>query len=371
MKILLVFGTRPEAIKMCPLVIELRKRAFAKILVCVTGQHREMLDQVLTIFRVKADYDLSIMRAGQTLFDITENVLIGMKEILEREHPDIVLVHGDTSTAFAASLASFYLQIPVGHIEAGLRTYNLTSPFPEEFNRRAISLLATYHFAPTDSAKENLLREGIAAKQIFMTGNTVIDALRYTVKQQYTHPLLEWARDSKLILVTCHRRENIGAPMRSIFRAIRRVTAEHSEVKVIFPVHQNPAVLRVAEAVLGDQERIRLTSPLDVEAFHNILARCDGVLSDSGGIQEESAALGKPLLLLRNTTERPEGIVIGSVRPVGTDEESVYRQFSLFLENNTVSKPCSQNEKLYGDGTACQKIAEILCERKNLLCSRE
>ena len=309
-KIMLVFGTRPEAIKMCPLVKELKTRKNVETLVCVTGQHRGMLQQVLDAFGVVPDYDLAIMQDRQTLFDITTRVLQGLKDVLEKERPDAVLVHGDTSTTFAAALACFYLQIPVGHVEAGLRTYNLLSPYPEEFNRQCVSILANWNFAPTPLSRDNLIREGKKPETIYVTGNTVIDALKTTVRENFSHPDLEWAGDSRLILLTAHRRENLGKPMHAMFRAIRRVVEEHEDVKALYPIHMNPVVREAADEELSGCDRIKLTEPLEVLDCHNLMARSYLILTDSGGIQEEAPSLGKPVLVMRDTTERPEGITV-------------------------------------------------------------
>ena len=360
-KIMLVFGTRPEAIKMCPLVNELKSRKNVQTLVCVTGQHRQMLDQVLEAFHVVPDYDLSIMKDKQTLFDITTNILNRIREVLEKEKPEVVLVHGDTSTTFVTALACFYLQIPVGHVEAGLRTYNIYSPYPEEFNRQAVGILSRYNFAPTDRARQNLLQEGKNPETIYVTGNTAIDALKTTVRETYTHPQLEWAEGSRLILITAHRRENLGQPMVNMFRAIRRVMDEHPDVKAIYPIHMNPAVRKIADEILGGEERIRIIEPLDVLDFHNFLARSYLVLTDSGGIQEEAPSLGKPVLVMRDTTERPEGIDAGTLKLVGTDEEVIYRNFRELLEDDQVYRKMSTASNPYGDGFACRRIADILC----------
>ncbi len=359
-KIMLVFGTRPEAIKMCPLVNELKIRKGIKTVVCVTGQHRQMLDQVLDVFGVTPDYDLSIMKDKQTLFDITTNILSGIKSVLEEVKPDVVLVHGDTSTTFVTALACFYLQIPVGHVEAGLRTYNIYSPYPEEFNRQAVSIIAKYNFAPTELSKENLIREGKDPSTIYVTGNTAIDALKTTVKADYSHPELEWAKDSKLIIITAHRRENLGIPMHHMFRAIRRIMDEHKDVKAIYPIHMNPIVRQEAEEELSGCDRIHIIEPLEVVDFHNFLAQSYMILTDSGGIQEEAPSLGKPVLVMRDTTERPEGIAAGTLKLVGTDEEAIYKNFKLLLEDkNEYNKmACASNP--YGDGFACKKIADIL-----------
>ena len=359
-KVMLVFGTRPEAIKMCPLVLELQKRVNIETLVCVTGQHRQMLDQVMNAFHVSADYDLSIMRDKQTLFDVTTNVLNEIKVVLEKEQPDVVLVHGDTSTTFSTALACFYLQIPVGHVEAGLRTYNIYSPYPEEFNRQVVSIVAKYNFAPTDLAKENLLKEGKTAGTIYVTGNTAIDALRTTVKDDYSHPELDWAKDSRLILITAHRRENQGEPMRHMFRAIRRIVDEHEDVKAIYPIHMNPVVRDIAGEILGDDDRIHIIEPLDVLDFHNFMNKSYMILTDSGGIQEEAPSLGKPVLVMRDTTERPEGIAAGTLRLVGTAENTIYENFKLLLEDEGEYAKMSHAVNPYGDGHASERVADIL-----------
>ena len=359
-KILLVFGTRPEAIKMCPLVNELKAREGVKTVVCVSGQHRQMLDQVLEAFHVVPDYDLSIMKDRQTLFDITTNILDRIKAVLEEVKPDVVLVHGDTSTTFVTALACFYMQIPVGHVEAGLRTYDIYSPYPEEFNRQAVSIISRYNFAPTEQARQNLLSEGKRPESIFVTGNTAIDALRTTVREDYSHPELVWASDSRLILITAHRRENLGEPMKNMFRAIRRVMDEHTDVKAIYPIHMNPIVRKTADEFLGGDDRIHIIEPLDVLDFHNFLARCFLVLTDSGGIQEEAPSLGKPVLVMRNTTERPEGIAAGTLKLVGTDEEVIYRSFKQLLEDNEEYARMSNACNPYGDGFASKRIADIL-----------
>lgn len=357
---MLVFGTRPEAIKMCPLVNELKTRKTIETVVCVTGQHRQMLDQVLDTFEVVPDYDLSVMRERQTLFDVTTHILENIKSVLEIEMPNVVLVHGDTSTTFVAALACFYLHIPVGHVEAGLRTYNIYSPYPEEFNRQAVSIISAYNFAPTELAKKNLLKEGKSEDSIYVTGNTAIDALKTTVREGYTHPELEWAKDSRLIMITAHRRENLGIPMEHMFRAIRRVMDEHIDVKAIYPIHMNPAVRSIATKVLGNDERIHIIEPLEVVDFHNFLSRSYLILTDSGGIQEEAPSLGKPVLVMRDTTERPEGIAAGTLKLVGTEEEEIYRNFKLLLENRKEYEKMSAASNPYGDGYACKRIADIL-----------
>jgi UDP-N-acetylglucosamine 2-epimerase (non-hydrolysing) len=360
-KIMLVFGTRPEAIKMCPLVNELKKRKSIETVVCVTGQHRQMLDQVLEAFSVVPDYDLSIMKDKQTLFDVTVNILERIKTVLEEVKPDAVLVHGDTSTTFVTALACFYLQIPVGHVEAGLRTYNIYSPYPEEFNRQAVSIISQYNFAPTELSKQNLLKEGKNPESIYVTGNTAIDALKTTVRADYTHPELDWAKDSRLIMITAHRRENLGEPMRHMFKAIRRVMDEHPDVKAIYPIHMNPVVREIAQEYLGDDDRIHIIEPLDVLDFHNFLSRSYLILTDSGGIQEEAPSLGKPVLVMRDTTERPEGIAAGTLKLVGTEEETIYKEFSRLLSDKDEYEAMSKASNPYGDGHACERIADILC----------
>lgn len=361
-KVMIVFGTRPEAIKMCPVALEMKKYKDFNVKICLTGQHKEMLQQVIKTFNLRADYDLEIMKPGQTLFDINMAVLNGMKDILEKECPDLVLVHGDTSTAFAAALACFYKQVRVGHVEAGLRTYNLKSPYPEEFNRQAIGVIADYHFSPTENAKNNLLKEGKNENCVYVTGNTVIDALQYTIRKDYKSAELDWCAGSRLILLTAHRRENLGAPLEAMFRAIRRIADEFSDVKIIYPVHLNPVVQNTARTVLGENSRIHLISPLDVIDFHNYMNKAYLILTDSGGIQEEAPALGKPVLVMRDTTERPEGIEAGTLKLVGTEEENIYYNVKkLLLDINTyeqMSKACNP----YGDGHASERICKILAE---------
>lgn len=359
-KVMIVFGTRPEAIKMCPLVNELKTRKKIVVKVCVTGQHREMLTQVLEAFKVKPDYDLSIMKENQTLFDITTNILNKIKNVLDIEKPDVVLVHGDTSTTFVTSLACFYLQIPVGHVEAGLRTYNIYSPYPEEFNRQCVGIIAKYNFAPTQLSKENLLREGKNKDSIYVTGNTAIDALKTTVRDNYYHPELEWAKDSRIIMLTAHRRENLGVPMHNMFRAIRRIVDETPDVKVIYPIHMNPLVRKAADEELCGADRIHIIEPLDVLDFHNFLSKSYLILTDSGGIQEEAPSLGKPVLVMRDTTERPEGIKAGTLKLVGTDEELIYSEFKTLLTNRAEYEKMSKASNPYGDGFACKRIADIL-----------
>ncbi len=359
-KIMVVFGTRPEAIKMCPLVKELRKHENIETIVCVTGQHRQMLEQVLKAFEVVPKYDLAIMKDRQTLFDVTTNVLLGMKEILEKEKPDVILVHGDTSTTFATSLAAFYLEMPIGHVEAGLRTYNLAAPFPEEFNRQGVGIIAKYHFAPTTTARDNLIREGKKAEGIYVTGNTVIDALQTTIFPSYTHPILDWAKGSRLVMLTAHRRENLGRPLYNIFEGIKRTIDEVEDVKVIYPIHLNPIVRKTAEDVFGDHPRMKMIEPLDVLDFHNFMYRSYMILTDSGGIQEEAPALGKPVLVMRDTTERPEGIAAGTLKLVGTDADVIHKEFLKLLTDQEAYDEMSRASNPYGDGTACRQITEIL-----------
>ena len=358
--VLLVFGTRPEAIKMCPLVRELQSREKFSTIVCVTGQHKQMLKSVLEAFDVTPDYDLNIMKPSQTLFDVTIAVLEGLQDVIRETSPDVVLVHGDTTTSFAAALACFYLGVPVGHVEAGLRTYNVQSPFPEEFNREATGIISKWNFAPTETARENLLSEHRASDSIFVTGNTGIDALNTTVRTEYSHPELDWARDSRLILITAHRRENIGAPMHRMFRAIRRIIDENEDVKAIYPIHLNPVVRKAAHEELDGCDRLHIIDPLDVLDFHNFLARACIVLTDSGGIQEEAPGLGKPVLVMRDTTERPEGVKAGTLKLVGTNEDAIYESCKLLLTDKDVYASMAQASNPYGDGHACERIADIL-----------
>ena len=359
-KVMIVFGTRPEAIKMCPLVEELKKSNKFETIVCVTGQHREMLQQVLDVFSIVPDYDLDIMKEGQTLYSITTTILDKIKPVLETEKPDIVLVHGDTTTTFATSLAAFYSSTKIGHVEAGLRTYNLQSPFPEEFNRQAVSIVSDFNFAPTEQAKRNLLQEGKKEATIFVTGNTAIDALRTTITESYTHPILEWVGDSKLILLTAHRRENLGVPMENMFRAVKRVLAEHNDVKILYPIHKNPKVRKIAHKIFGDENRIKLIEPLEVIDFHNFMKRSYMILTDSGGVQEEAPSLGKPVLVMRDTTERPEGVESGTLKLVGTKEETIYNEFTNLLNDQNLYNQMSKASNPYGDGFASTRIVQIL-----------
>ena len=359
-KVMLVFGTRPEAIKMCPLVLELKKRSKIQCVVCVTGQHRQMLNQILDAFHVEPDYDLAIMKEKQTLADVTSNILDKMTLILDKEKPDVVLVHGDTSSAYSAALACFYKQIPVGHVEAGLRTYDMFSPYPEEFNRQSISLISRFHFAPTHMAEQNLLKEGKNPVNVYVTGNTAIDALRSTIREDYTHPEIEWVGEDKLILITAHRRENLGQPMRNMFKAIKRVMDENECVKAIYPIHKNPAVRQIANEILGENRRIHLIEPLDDLDFHNFQKHSYLILTDSGGIQEEAPALGKPVLVMRDTTERPEGVAAGTLKLVGTEEETIYQAFTQLLNDVDAYEKMSKASNPYGDGYASRRIADIL-----------
>ena len=359
-KVLVIFGTRPEAIKMCPVVLELKKCPDLETKVCVTGQHRQMLDQVLEAFHVTPDHDLAAMHERQTLFDITTEILQKIKSVLETEKPDVVLVHGDTSTTFVSALACFYLQIPVGHVEAGLRTYDIYAPFPEEFNRRAVSIVTRFNFAPTTTARDHLLAEGCDPAKIFVTGNTVIDALKTTIRENYSHPDLDWAADSRLLLMTAHRRENLGAPLHRMFRAVRRIVEDFPDTKVIYPIHMNPAVREVADEELRSCDRIRLIEPLDVLDFHNFIARSHIVLTDSGGIQEEAPSLGKPVLVMRDTTERPEGVTAGTLKLVGTDENVIYDACKTLLTDQAAYDEMSRAVNPFGDGHASERIVQIL-----------
>ena len=361
-KIMLVFGTRPEAIKMCPLVNELKKRDAIETIVCVTGQHRQMLDQVLKTFNVVPDYDLSIMKQGQTLFDITIGILEKIKEVLEKVRPDIVLVHGDTSTTFVTALACFYLQVPVGHVEAGLRTYDIYSPYPEEFNRQAVGIVSQYNFAPTRMAADNLVKEGKDTEKIYITGNTVIDAMQHTVRANYNHPELEWVGDDKLIFITAHRRENLGQPMHNMFRAIRRVLDEHQDCKAVYPIHMNPIVRKAAEEELSGCDRIHIIEPIEVVDCHNFEARCHLCLTDSGGIQEEAPALGKPVMVLRTETERPEAIEAGTVKLAGINKDDIFNIANELINDKEAYEKMAHAANPYGDGKACERIVNNIIE---------
>ena len=363
-KVMTIFGTRPEAIKMAPLVKELEKREEIESIVCVTAQHRQMLDQVLDTFNITPDYDLNIMKQGQTLVDITTRVLQSLSEVISQVKPNIVLVHGDTTTTLSGSLAAFYNQVSVGHVEAGLRTYDKYSPFPEEVNRQVTGVIADMHFAPTQVSKNNLLKEGKKEETIYVTGNTAIDALKTTVKDEYYHPIFDKIGNDKMILLTAHRRENLGEPMKNMFRAIKRIVEEFDDIQVVYPVHLNPLVRQAADEVLGDNSKVHLIEPLEVLDFHNFLNKSHIIMTDSGGIQEEAPSLGKPVLVLRDTTERPEGVKAGTLRLVGTDEEVIYNNFKELLENqesyNAMARACNP----YGDGHACERIADILEEKE-------
>ena len=359
---MLIFGTRPEAIKMCPLVNELKKYPGIATVLCVTGQHREMLQQVMEAFGLKADYNLNIMRPQQSLNEIAVSILGQLEKVVVKERPDLILVHGDTSTSFIAALTGFYTNIPVGHVEAGLRTYNMQSPYPEEFNRQAVDLITELYFAPTETAKNNLLREGKKAEKIFVTGNTVIDALKTTVKPDYVNEYIEWAKGSRLLLFTAHRRENMGQPMIGMFRALKRVVQEFPDVKVIYPIHKNPVIRKAAEKVLTHMERIKIIEPLDVVDFHNFMSRSYMILTDSGGIQEEAPSLGKPVLVMRDTTERPEGIAAGTLRLVGNQEENIYQQCKSLLTDQQEYQQMSRAINPYGDGHASERIVQAILQ---------
>lgn len=365
MKVITIFGTRPEAIKMCPLILQLKKNKQIECIVCLTGQHREMLTQVMDIFEIYEDYNLNIMRQNQTLSSITIDILSKLGNILDVEKPDLILVHGDTTTSFAAALSGFYRSIPIGHIEAGLRTRDIHSPYPEEFNRQTVDLITELYFAPTEQAKQNLLKEGKKNQNIYVTGNTVIDALSLTIQNDYYNENLKWCQDSRLILLTAHRRENLGEPMNHMFRAIRRVVEEFSDIKVIYPVHKNPKVRQIAKKLLAGVDRIRLIEPLDVVDFHNFMACSYIILTDSGGIQEEAPALGKPVLVMRNNTERPEGIAAGTLKLVGTEEDTIYQEIKNLLIDEIQYQHMSKAVNPYGDGHAAEQIAEIVFEYLN------
>ena len=359
-KVMSIFGTRPEAIKMAPLVKELEKRPEIESIVCVTAQHREMLDQVLATFQITPDYDLNMMKQGQTLSDITTRALTGIDGVLKEAKPDIVLVHGDTSTTFAGALAAFYNQIAIGHVEAGLRTYDKYSPYPEEMNRQMVDCMTDMFFAPTELSRENLLKENIPDAKIYVTGNTVIDAMDTTVDEDYTHPELDWLNGDQLILLTAHRRENLGEPMKNIFRGIRKVLDEVPGYKVIYPIHKNPLVRAAADEIFGDCDRVKLIEPLEVFDFHNFQNKAHIILSDSGGIQEEAPSLGKPVLVLRNTTERPEGIAAGTLKLVGTDADVIYRETLRLLTDSAEYDRMSKASNPYGDGHASERIVDAI-----------
>ena len=362
-KVMTIFGTRPEAIKMAPLVKELEKRKEIESIVCVTAQHREMLDQVLNIFQINPKYDLNIMKQGQTLSEITSRVLMGLEEVIQKEKPNIILVHGDTTTTFSGALAAFYNQVDIGHVEAGLRTWNKYSPFPEEMNRQMVDRMTDMFFAPTNISKNNLLKEGIDESKIYVTGNTAIDAMKYTVNKEYTNEIFDWLGDSKFILLTAHRRENLGEPMYNIFRAVKRIVDENEDVKVIYPIHMNPKVRQIANDVLKDNDRVKIIEPLEVVDFHNFINRSYLILTDSGGIQEEAPSLGKPVLVLRDTTERPEGIDAGTLKLVGTDEEVIYKETKSLLNNKDEYEKMSKATNPYGDGTTSIQIVDAIIKK--------
>ena len=362
-KVMTIFGTRPEAIKMAPLVKELESRKEIKSIVCVTAQHREMLDQVLNIFKIKPDYDLNIMKQGQSLSEITSRVLLGLEEVIKKEEPNIILVHGDTTTTFAGALAAFYNKVDIGHVEAGLRTYDKYSPFPEEANRIMVDRITDMYFAPTEVSKNNLLKENINESKIYVTGNTAIDAMKYTISNNYKNSLFDWVGDSKLILLTAHRRENLGEPMYNIFKAVKRLVNNNKDIKVIYPIHLNPLVRKIANEVFEDNDRIKLIEPLEVVDFHNFINKSYLILTDSGGIQEEAPSLGKPVLVLRDTTERPEGITAGTLKLVGTNENDIYNEATLLLNNKNEYNKMSKASNPYGDGNTSKYIVDAIIER--------
>lgn len=358
-----IFGTRPEAIKMAPLVKELDSREEIESIVCVTAQHREMLDQVLEVFDIKPNYDLNVMKQGQTLSEITSRVLMGLEEVIKKEKPNIILVHGDTTTTFAGALAAFYNGVDIGHVEAGLRTWNKYSPFPEEMNRQMVDRMSDMYFAPTEVSKNNLLSENISEDKIYVTGNTAIDAMKTTVKDDYNNEIFDWAGEDKLILLTAHRRENLGEPMRNIFKAVRRIVNEYPDIKVIYPVHLNPKVREVANEVFNGMDRVRLIEPLEVFDFHNFINKSYIILTDSGGIQEEAPSLGKPVLVLRDTTERPEGIDAGTLKLVGTSEEVIYNETKKLLDDKEEYNKMSKASNPYGDGFASKYIVDAIINK--------
>ena len=362
-KVMTIFGTRPEAIKMAPLVKELESRKEIKSIVCVTAQHREMLDQVLNIFKIKPDYDLNIMKQGQSLSEITSRVLLGLEEVIKKEEPNIILVHGDTTTTFAGALAAFYNKVDIGHVEAGLRTYDKYSPFPEEANRIMVDRITDMYFAPTEVSKNNLLKENIDESKIYVTGNTAIDAMKYTISDNYENSIFDWVGDSKLILLTAHRRENLGEPMYNIFKAVKRLVNDNKNIKVIYPIHLNPLVRKIANEVFEDNERIKLIEPLEVVDFHNFINKSYLILTDSGGIQEEAPSLGKPVLVLRDTTERPEGITAGTLKLVGTNEDDIYNEATILLNSKNEYDKMSKASNPYGDGNTSKYIVDAIIGR--------
>lgn len=364
-KVMTIFGTRPEAIKMAPLIKEIERRNDIDSIVCVTAQHREMLDQVLEVFKIIPNYDLNIMKSGQTLSEITSRVLISLEEIIKKEQPSIILVHGDTTTTFAGALAAFYNQVDIGHVEAGLRTWNKYSPFPEEMNRQMVDRMTDIFFAPTNISKNNLLKENVDESKVYVTGNTAIDAMNYTIKEDYTHEVFDWVESDKLILLTAHRRENLGKPMENIFKAINKITKAFNNVKVVYPIHMNPKIREIANNIIGDNEKVKIIEPLEVTDFHNFINKSYLILTDSGGIQEEAPSLGKPVLVLRDTTERPEGIDAGTLKLVGTDTDTIYENTKLLLENKDEYDKMSKATNPYGDGTASKQIVDIIIKKYN------
>lgn len=360
LRVLMVFGTRPEAVKMCPLIKQMKKTPGIECYTCLTGQHKEMLEQVMNVFQIKEDKNLNIMSENQTLFSITSKILTELEKVIHEVKPDIILVHGDTTTSFAAALSGFYMGIPIGHVEAGLRTYQMQSPFPEEFNRQAVDMITNLYFAPTEKAKVNLLNEGKEESRIFVTGNTVIDALETTVSSGYEDEILEWTKDSRMILLTAHRRENLGEPMRQMFSAVKRILEEFHDIKVVYPVHKSPKVREVANEEFAGEDRIKLIEPLDVFEFHNYMNQCYLVMTDSGGIQEEAPSLGKPVLVLRDTTERPEGIEAGTLKLVGTKTEDIYQSLKKLLSDEKEYEIMSNIKNPYGDGKASERIVQAI-----------
>lgn len=365
-RVLSIFGTRPEAIKMAPLIKELESRKEIESFVCVTAQHREMLDQVLATFKIEPDFDLNIMQKDQTLGDITTKALNGLEKVVKEVKPDLVLVHGDTTTAFSGALAAFYNEIAIGHVEAGLRTHDKYSPFPEEMNRQMVDCMSDLYFVPTELSKENLLRENKDEKKIFVTGNTVIDAMSTTINKDYNHPVLDWIKPGeKMLLLTVHRRENLGNPMRNIFKAVKRVVDDFPNVKVIYPIHMNPNIRKIAQEILYNCDKVKLIEPLEVFDFHNFQNKAYLILTDSGGVQEEAPSLGKPVLVLRNTTERPEGIKAGTLKLVGTNEEKIYNEIKKMLTNQSEYQKMSQAQNPYGDGHASRRIVDAIIANFN------
>ena len=362
-KVMSIFGTRPEAIKMAPLIKELEKRKEIESIVCVTAQHRQMLDQVLETFKIIPDYDLDIMKQGQSLSEITTRVLNGLEKVMKEVKPDIILIHGDTTTTFAGALAAFYNQVAIGHVEAGLRTYDKYSPFPEEMNRQMVDCMTDMYFAPTELSKENLIKQNISEDKIYVTGNTVIDAMKTTIEDKYHNEVFDWVGNDKMILLTAHRRENLGEPMKRIFKAIKRAIDERNDLKVVYPIHLNPKIREIAYEIFKDDPKIKFIEPLEVFDFHNFQKKSYIILSDSGGIQEEAPSLGKPVLVLRDTTERPEGIEAGTLKLVGTDEETIYSEILNLVDNEEEYKKMSKAKNPYGDGFASKRIVDAIIEK--------